>query len=185
MRVIAGEKRGMRLTAPKGSAVRPTGDKVRGAVFNTLQNRVPEAVFVDLFGGSGAMSIEAVSRGAQQAWIFDIAVESIKAIKTNVDRAGFNDRVLIHKKSADKAPDILKNSEVICDILFLDPPYADLSRYLPVVEDCVQKKIIKNDGIILIEHEKSVIMPISVSDFRQTKTKRYGITMITYYERGE
>ncbi len=185
MRVIAGEKRGLKLIAPKGDAVRPTADKVRGAVFNTLQNRVPGAVFVDLFGGSGAMSVEAVSRGASEAWIFDIAAQSLKAIKSNITRAGFDSRIHIKKKSADKAADTLAKNGVHCDILFLDPPYADVSRYWEAAEAFIQKKIIKNDGIILIEHEKSVIMPLAISCFTQTKSKRYGITRITYYERGE
>ena len=185
MRVIAGEKRGLKLIAPKGDAVRPTADKVRGAIFNTLQNHVPGAVFVDLFGGSGAMSVEAVSRGAREAWVFDIASSSLKTIKTNIARAGFESRVHVQKKAADKAADYLKFMDVQADILFLDPPYAEVPRYFSAAEAFIQKKIIKNDGIILIEHEKSVIMPIAISEFRQTKAKRYGITMITYYEKGE
>ena len=87
--------------------------------------------------------------------------------------------------SADKAADTLAKNGVHCDILFLDPPYADVSRYWEAAEAFIQKKIIKNDGIILIEHEKSVIMPLAISCFTQTKSKRYGITRITYYERGE
>ena len=183
MRVIAGEKRGLKLTSPKGDLVRPTADKVRGAIFNTLQNRVPGAVFVDLFGGSGAMSVEAVSRGAREAWVFDIAGASLKTIRDNVTRAGFEDRIAIRKKSADKAAEFLENRGVTCDILFLDPPYAEVPRHVESALAFIQKKIIANDGIILIEHEKSVIMPVALSDFVITKTKGYGITQITYYEK--
>ncbi len=91
MRVIAGEKRGTKLVSIDGDFIRPTTDKVKGAVFNSVQVELREAqVFVDLFGGSGAMGIEALSRGIPQAYFFDISRNSIGIIKKNLKLTGFH-----------------------------------------------------------------------------------------------
>jgi N6-adenine-specific methylase len=93
MRIIAGEKRGKKLVTITGDTIRPTADKIKGAIFNSLQNEIREAaVFVDLFSGTGAMGLEALSRGVALGYFFDCSSESIKTTKKNIDLLGYEDR---------------------------------------------------------------------------------------------
>jgi len=182
MRVIAGEKRGMKLTVPPGKDIRPTTDKVKGAVFNTIQMALHGAqVFVDLFGGSGAMGIEALSRGVEEAWFFDISPKSMAVVEANLKRAGFGHRAHCRVMAADEAIRHLAARGIQCDFVFMDPPYAQGGESVDLITSIIDKKIMKSDGIIMMEHEKSVIMPLAIKNFEKYKEKRYGITLISYY----
>lgn len=182
MRIIAGEKRGLKLMMPAGDAIRPTTDKVRGAIFNTLQTVLGEAeVFVDLFGGSGAMALEALSRGIPEAWIFDVSKASMAVIKKNIEKAGYTDRVHCGLMSARAAVSYLADRGGTGDLIFMDPPYAEGDASLALIEAIWDKKILKSDGFIMMEHEKSVIMPLCIKGYQRLKEKKYGITVISYY----
>ncbi len=183
MRVIAGEKRGLKLSAIKGDWIRPTSDKVKGAVFNSIQLRVSEAeVFVDLFGGSGSMGIEALSRGIPKAYFFDISRDSIEIIRKNLKLAGYEKRGEVRHCSAEEGISMLADRGIRCDVIFMDPPYKDGEDMIRLLEKISDKKILNSDGIIMMEHEKSVIMPLGINLFEKTKEKKYGSTLISYYE---
>lgn len=182
MRVIGGERRGLKLNAPRGKAVRPTADKVKGAIFNTIQWELASAeVFVDCFGGSGAMAIEALSRGVKTAWIFDTAPASIDLIHSNLHKARYENRAHCLKTDARSGIDILAAKGVAADLIFMDPPYAMAAASARLCGQIVAKKILKSTGIIMIEHEKSVIMPVVCSTLKHCKQKSYGITVVDYY----
>lgn len=186
MRIIAGDKRGLRLKSPAGNDVRPTADKVRGAIFSAIQNDIHDkTVFVDLFAGSGAMGIEALSRGAERAYFFDVAGKSLGIIRENLKRAAYTDRAIVMKRPAFEALRYLAKEKICCDVIFMDPPYAMGKDTISLIQKIADEKILNNDGIIMIEHEKSVIMPISVKNMIRTKEKKYGITIITTYKQGE
>lgn len=183
MRVIAGEKRGMNLYSPEDQAVRPTTDKIKGAIFNSIQNHLYEAhVFVDLFGGSGAMGIEALSRGVAEAWFFDTAKASITLINKNLTKAGFNSRAHVIQTSANAGIQRLSQAGIQGDIFFLDPPYAMGKEIPEILTQIMEKKCLKNDGIIVIETDKNVIIPTIVDRLTCVRQKVYGITKISSYE---
>jgi 16S rRNA (guanine966-N2)-methyltransferase len=183
MRIIAGEKRGLKLLEPKDQRIRPTTDKVRGAVFNTLQGRLADAgVFVDLFGGSGAMGIEALSRGVEKAYFFDKDRDSVALIGRNLKKAGYEGRATLMQMPAAGAAGWLAAQGITCDFLFMDPPYVLGPEMPELIADIFVKKIVKTDGILMMEHEKSVIMPVSIAGFNKVKEKKYGVTVISYYE---
>lgn len=182
MRIIAGEKRGMKLMEPKDQRIRPTSDKIKGAIFNTIQMSLAgSAVFVDLFGGSGAMGIEALSRGVASAWFFDTDGDSVALMEKNLEKTGFTGRSHLHRCSATAGIAMLSTRQVACDFIFMDPPYVKGSEAIALIESIASKKILKSDGIIMMEHEKSVIMPLTIADYVKIKEKRYGITVISYY----
>lgn len=186
MRVIAGEKRGMVLYSPKDQKVRPTADKVKGAIFNSIQNEISSAsVFVDVFGGSGAMGIEALSRGAAEAWFFDCARESIALIKKNVQKAKYEKRAHICHCPAEKGLLLLEKNGIAADVFFLDPPYVKVKETIGLLEIIQGKKLLKKDGIIMIEHDKNDIIPSCIKNFLNIKTKTYGMTCISFYVFGE
>lgn len=183
MRVIAGEKRGLKLSAIKGDWIRPTTDKVKGAVFNSIQFRLGEARnFIDLFGGSGAMGIEALSRGVPQAYFFDISRDSVGVIKKNLKLAGYENRAKVTCCPAAEGLSLLERNAVRCDVIFMDPPYKDGVEAVTLIKKISDKKILNSDGIIMMEHEKSVIMPLEINLFEKTKEKKYGSTIVSFYE---
>lgn len=121
MRVIAGTAGGRRLVVPKGDRTRPTADRVREAVFSSLQPRLPGARVLDLFAGSGAMAIEALSRGADHAVLVERARPALAAIRANLDTAGVADRAEV---VAADLPGALDRVTGTFDVVLLDPPYA-------------------------------------------------------------
>lgn len=182
MRITGGERRGMKLAQLKGMAVRPTTDKVKAAIFNAIQWDVRDAeVFVDCFGGTGAMALEALSRGVEEAWIFDSAPKSIRLIRQNVAKARYEDRAHIVETPAASGLKRLAASGIQADLIFMDPPYRMTQEPVDLAQFISEKKIVKSQGILMIEHEKSVIMPLIMGHFTQMKHKVYGITAVDFY----
>lgn len=184
MRIIAGEKRGKKLVSITGDNVRPTTDKIKGAIFNTLQSEIRDAkVFVDLFSGTGAMGLEALSRGVERAYFFDSSKESIQIIKKNIALTGFESRSKVYNLSAKNGLELLEQNKVSCDVVFMDPPYSKWEEILKMMAILSEKEILSDSGKLVIESEKSVIMPIVKNNLTCYKSKKYGITTISYYSR--
>ncbi|MFD2235306.1 16S rRNA (guanine(966)-N(2))-methyltransferase RsmD [Phaeospirillum tilakii] len=123
LRLVAGTHRGRRLVAPPGRIARPTADRVRQALFDMLAHgglvELEEARVVDAFAGSGALGLEALSRGAARAWFLDTHPESLAAIRANVASLGEEGRARVLRADATRPPP----AEAACDLLLLDPPY--------------------------------------------------------------
>ena len=130
MRIISGDARGRKLFAPSGEDTRPTADRIRESLFNILSNRVWDAEVLDLFGGTGAMALEALSRGAAHAVIVDSDREAIRAIQRNAEgvlKDALNERAKIIRADYRAAIDAMP--EVRFDLVFLDPPYRMTDAY--------------------------------------------------------
>jgi len=182
MRVIAGDKRGKKLASIPSDKIRPTTDKVKGAIFNSLQFELKNArVFVDLFSGSGAMGIEALSRGIETAYFFDVSQESIDLIKKNIALTGYESRAKVFKIPGIKGLEMLSQNKVPCDIIFLDPPYIQGESTGKILEIISEKEILSENGKVVIESEKSVIMPLEKKNLVCYKSKNYGNSIISYY----
>ena len=164
----------------EGMSIRPTTDRVRESIFNLIQGYIFDSRVLDLFGGSGALSFESLSRGAESAVIVDVDQKSIKVIKENAERLRFLDEVMILNKSAE---DYLKSATEKFHIVFLDPPY-NKGFIKPVIESIVEKNILEDDGIIVLESdhidEHGEFDGLSI-----VKQKRYGRTFVTIYQRGD
>lgn len=175
MRVITGLARGRKLETLSGEDVRPTTDKIKEAIFSSIQFQIQGRRFLDLFGGSGQMGIEALSRSASQAVIVDSRKESVEVIKRNLNNTGLTkDARVINMDSI--AFLNLKNDPF--DIAFLDPPYGSglLQKALPLVV-----KIMNKGGTIVCEHPIDEQMEELVGDFVLSKQRRYGKIMISLY----
>ncbi len=182
MRIIAGEKRGTHLVTLKGQNIRPTSDKIREAIFSSLQfDLLGAKIFVDLFAGSGAMGIEALSRGVEKAYFFDVSNESLSTIKENLKKTNYENRGFVLKKRAKEAINYLSKQKIKCDFIFLDPPYSQGQSLIDLLNHINQKEILENYGKIVIEAEKSVIMPIEKSKLLCYKKKKYGNTLVRFY----
>ena len=132
MRIIAGKYRGRNLRA--GDAFRPTSDRVRETLFNILQNRIEGAVFVDAFAGSGAVGIEALSRGASMVFFVETNKKALQVLESNLSFCD-EGKWRIFTLTAHKGLDVVRNTSPQVDLLFLDPPY-DYDRYSDLLQTC-------------------------------------------------
>ncbi len=176
MRIIGGEARGRRLFAPSGDDTRPTSDRTRESVFNILRNDVPDAVVLDLFGGTGALALEALSRGARKAAICDISPAAISVINRNAECVLPNDarsRVKVVRGDYKRAISALAGWRFT--LTFLDPPYRMNEYYSDALTRLVQADLLEKDSIIVIEREKgcAISLPEEIEiydsrDYRDT-----------------
>ena len=176
MRVITGVARGKRLITVQGNdIVRPTGDKVKEALFSSIQFDIEGRRILDLFAGSGQLGIEALSRGAESATFVDVNDASIKVIKQNLANTSLEELSTVQK--SDYSTFALRCSQKF-DIAFLDPPYQ-----AGILEDAVSKTIplMSNYGKIFCEHPLELKLPESIDNFSVVKIYRYGKTLVTVY----
>ncbi|MBQ6825333.1 MAG: 16S rRNA (guanine(966)-N(2))-methyltransferase RsmD [Clostridia bacterium] len=177
MRVITGSARGKRLVTPAGLDVRPTPDRVKEGIFSALHFDIEGRRVLDLFAGSGQLSIEALSRGAESAVIVDNSVNSLKAVRSNIEACGFSDKARVIQ--SDYASFCAMSRDTF-DIVFLDPPYNEgllmpaLKAVLPLVSDY---------GIIVCEHPMDVKLEESIGGFAVSKVYRYGKVLVTVYRK--
>ncbi len=175
MRVIAGSAKGRKLTAPKGYRTRPTLDRVKEAIFNTIAQYVPDARVLDLFAGTGSMGIEALSRGAIHCTFVEQWNEAIKHINRNIDQLTFKDKSIVVRGDVQK---VLDNLVDIYDIVFLDPPYGE-DILIPVLNKV--NRVVSEAGIIVVETEIKFLLPLECDKFQLFKQSRYGDTQVGYY----
>lgn len=179
VRVISGSARGLKLNKPGDDRVRPTTDRVKESMFNIVQDWVYDSQVLDLFAGSGALGIEALSRGASQAVFCDNSLDSIKIIKSNIEKAKVVDRSQIVSGDFKRCLRDMEAKNQSFDMIFVDPPYYKglFEEVLDTIRSC---KILKKDGIVIVEHDAK--RPIGqVEGLEVYKEKKYGITMLTFY----
>lgn len=176
MRVVSGKAGGISLQSPRGKSVRPTAGRVKEALFNILGNLVPGALFIDLFAGSGAVGIEALSRGARQCIFVEKSAVNINVIKNNLNKTGLESLARIIKKDAFSALAKLDREGVKVDIVFLDPPYKT-DMITPILLYFGKSNLI-NDGLIVIEHESKNVKLFAGYDL--TMQKKYGDTVLSF-----
>lgn len=173
LRIIGGSKRGLKLIGFEGDSVRPTTDRVKENIFNIIAPYVTDASTLDLFGGTGALSIEALSRGARKAVVCDVAESSLSIIRTNLAKAEFSAAAQVVK--ADAVQYISATDESF-DIIFIDPPYNTdlLEKALAAI---AKNPRICPDGIIVCERDYEKELP-NLSGLDVVKDKKYGRVQI-------
>lgn len=177
MRVIAGYAKGTRLKAPKGTLVRPTADKVKEALFSILGSRVIGAVFLDLYAGSGAVGIEALSRGAEKVVFVDNQRNNIALIKENLQITRLSEQAHLINADVTKAILSLNREDFKADLVFLDPPY-NISDPGDIVNKLLESDMLKEGGLIVAEH---AYKNRQWSDlFEKVRQKKYGDTCLTF-----
>lgn len=179
MRVITGKARGVVLKTPNGMATRPTADRVKEALFNIIQFDVPTARVLDLFGGTGQLGIEALSREAKSAVFVDEREDACRLIKENLKRTKLEQfaRVIRSDYMA-----YLKTCRDKFDIIILDPPYAEvfLENSLKMITEI---DILQSGGIIVTERPVGKELPWNFEGFERSRDYKYGNTLITIYRK--
>lgn len=162
MRIIGGEARGRRLFAPSGNETRPTSDRTRESLFNILSFDVPGSVVLDLFGGTGALALEALSRGAEFACVSDKSQQAAKIIERNAQivlGSEMKDKILIHTADYKKAISLFGNQKF--SLVFLDPPYAMETAYREAVDLLIAGDMLTEDTLIIMERNKNTKIELS------------------------
>lgn len=173
MRIIAGEWRGRTIKAPSGKQVRPTADRAREAWMSTLQHDIPDARVVDLCAGSGALGLEALSRGAASCDFVDLSEPALRMIRENIATLGAGERSHVHR--ADALRFVRKPGSAPWDIAFSDPPY-----HLGIAQRLAEAWLAAPfSRILTLEHEIEAGMPPGGT------TRKYGGTGITTWRRAE
>jgi 16S rRNA (guanine966-N2)-methyltransferase len=187
MRVIAGTYRSRPLVAPKGLGTRPTSDRLRETLFNVLAPRIEGAVFVDLYAGSGAVGIEAISRGAREAIFVENAEPALKAIRQNLSSLGIKGNYALESRSAAAALKRLAAALRTVDILFLDPPYASASDYENTLtllgNECAS--LFAPNGIVIAEHIKKRGLAEDYGQLHRYRLLKQGDAALSFYRASE
>lgn len=178
MRIIAGDFRGRRLHAPKGYTIRPTIDRVRESVFNIIAAKVPGARVLDLFAGTGAMGLEALSRGALFCLFVDKGAEAVHLIRENVQLCTVQDRSRIIQGSADLVIRRLGLEGELFDLVFMDPPYGKgyIEKTLRIIG-----VLVRSDTLVIGERHVKDKPPLVPAMWQTNSERRYGDTLISVY----
>lgn len=178
MRIIAGTAKGKPLKAPQGKNTRPTLDKVKEALFGSIQFDIEGAVVLDLFAGSGSLGLEALSRGAQRAVLNDCDRQCAQLIRDNAQSAGLMDRCDIYCMDYRALLTRLASLHQQFDFAFLDPPYGQDAGVEAAVA-LFEKKLLKKDAFVILEHgAKETIQDNEL--FVVKRNRRYGSTALSY-----
>ena len=175
MRIVGGKIKGRNLVSFKGEEIRPTSDQARESLFNVLQFKIAGKKFLDLFSGTGAVGIEAYSRGASKVYLNDLSKDSIAVIKKNLALINNPDEIITLNQNA---LTVLSNPPELFDIIFIDPPYKS-GLYTEVIN--LSKNALKDDGIIILESEDE--LKIEDSDFIVYDKRKYGRARFSFLKR--
>lgn len=179
MRVISGTARGLRLTSPNGDATRPTLDNVKEAIFRMLFDKVGDAKVLDLFAGSGALGIEALSRGAALCVFSDKSKEAVRVIGENLEKSRTKDKAKVINADFLDTLSRLSLEGQRFDIIFLDPPYA--KDFLgQALEKIASLSLLENGAVVVAELDDGT--DFDTQNFRICKDKKYGRVRINFLE---
>jgi len=179
MRVITGSARGVQLKTPDGMVTRPTTDRVKEAMFSIIHFDIPGADVLDLFGGTGQLGIEALSRGAKSAVFVDAGEPACRLIRENLKRAKFERQGNVIRSDY---LDYLSRTKQQFDIILLDPPYAEV-----FLENALKRiteiDILRSNGIIVTERPMGKELPWEYEGYERSRDYKYGKTLLTIYRK--
>ena len=172
MRIISGTARGTKLYTLEGKTTRPTLDRVKESLFNIIQNKIQDSIFLDLFSGSGAIGLEAASRGAKKSILCDKSKDAIKIIKNNTEKTHLENKVEIINKDF---IDLLKCDIKKIDIVYIDPPYK--TNYIfESLKIITENNILNEDGLIILEtdEQERILKHIDKLKLEVIDQRKYG-----------
>ena len=181
MRIISGSARGTNLFTLDGLNTRPTLDRVKESLFNIIQNEIPESVFLDLFSGSGAVGLEAASRGAKKTILCDKSKDAIKIINKNIEKTHLKEKVELYNVDY---KELLKNKvKEKIDIIYIDPPY-DSDFAVDAVKLLIENKLVDEKSLIIIEtdQEERILKQLENEKLKIqiTDKRKYGRAIIIF-----
>ncbi len=183
MRVIAGKYRSRRLAAPQGMETRPTSDRLRETLFNVVAPRVAGSVWLDLFAGTGAVGIEALSRGARMVYFVESARRAAQTIRSNLESLQIEEGFEVIERDVAVALRMLDAEAIVCDFCFLDPPYRKMDDYEQVLGFLSQSRLLKPNSVVIAEHDKHFDPGEVFGSLRRHRKLRQGDAVLSFYGR--
>jgi len=180
MRVIAGIYKGRRLKTLEGLSVRPTSDRLRETIFNILTPRIEAARFADICAGSGAIGIEALSRGARHVTFVESSLKAARIISENLRNCGIRADYRVINREAIRALKSLASENAQFDIIYFDPPYnSDL--YTPVMWVIAKHDLLAENGVVIVEHRRQTPLLPNYDQLRPYRQLAQGESLLTFY----
>ncbi|MGP1907372.1 16S rRNA (guanine(966)-N(2))-methyltransferase RsmD [Metabacillus sp. JX24] len=184
MRVVSGSCKGRPLKAVPGTSTRPTTDKVKESIFNIIGPYFDGGLAVDLFGGSGGLGIEALSRGMDTCIFVDREAKAVATIHKNLEACRFQGQAEVYRNDAERALKAMAKRELSCELMFLDPPYKK-QKLKALIELIDELNLVKTGGIIVAEHDHDVELPETIGSFVMTRKETYGISGVSIFAHTE
>lgn len=179
MRVISGNLKGRRLFSLKGQTLRPTSDRVKEAIFDILQDQIRGRKVLDLFAGTGALGIEALSRGAKSSVFVEESTRSLSALRRNIEECRLKERAEVLGREARAAIKILEARGDSFELIFLDPPYGKgLARR--ALEALGKSSIVASGTLVVAEHSLSEELDF-IPSWQRVDRRRYGSTQVSFF----
>lgn len=185
MRVIAGKYKSRRLDAPPGMQTRPTSDRLRETLFNVVAASIEGSVWLDLFAGSGAIGIEALSRGARSVYFVEAAGAATRTIRKNLHTLEIEDGAEVIERDAATALRMLDAQAATCDFVFLDPPYRKMGDYEQVLGFLSQSQLLAPQSQVIAEHDKHFDPGNEFGSLQRYRSLRQGDAVLSFYRRQE
>lgn len=185
MRVIAGQFRSRPLKAVPGEATRPTSDRLRETLFNVLHAMRPVegTVFIDLFAGTGAVGIEALSRGARQVYFVEQAKKAAAVVRQNLQALGIRDGYEVIEREANPALRLLDSGAVRSDFVFIDPPYVETDAYEDALSFLSQSRLLTPESVVIAEHDKRSDLQDAYGALVRFRKLVQGDAVLSFYRR--
>lgn len=178
MRIIAGDLKGKKLFSIKGRTTRPTSDRLRESIFNILSNRFKAAFVLDLFAGTGALGIEAISRGALYSYFIDSKTEAISVIRKNIKDCKLEDKSDVIQWDIKKSLRCMEALTSKMDLVFMDPPYNN-NLIEPTLLNLQLSGCMQKGACIVIEHSSKETIPGSLKEFSIIDQRKYRNTLLS------
>jgi len=183
MRVIAGKYKSRRLIAPPGADIRPTSDRLRETLFNVVVPDLPESVWIDLFAGTGAIGIEAISRGARMVYFVESSNRATRIIRKNLAQLDIVDGFEVIEREVPVALRLLDSQAVFCNFCYLDPPYRKMESYEEALGFLSQSRLLDPTGLVIAEHDKHFDPGEEFGSLRRKRKLRQGDSVLSFYRR--
>jgi 16S rRNA (guanine966-N2)-methyltransferase len=179
MRIIGGEFKGKKLASFRGTATRPTADHLRESIFNIRASDIQGAIVLDLFAGTGALGLEALSRGAAAAVFIDSEIPAVKIIEKNIESCRVRDRSRVIRWDIRRNLNCFPPAVPVFDLVFMDPPYnADLIN--PALRHLINRGVLINNASLIIEHASTEPIASGIAGFELTDQRTYGKTVVSF-----
>ncbi len=181
MRVIAGKFRSRRLKGPMTLRIRPTSDRLRETLFNVLGPSVEDSFFVDLYAGTGAVGIEAISRGAREAVFVEANAKAARIIRENLESLAIRGGAELIEADAVRGLEKIAGRRLVADFLFLDPPYEQTEEHLRVLEFLDTGHVVAPYGLVIVEHSRKTVLPLRFTRLERTRLLEQGDAALSFY----
>ncbi len=185
MRIIAGSYRGLRLKTLRGQSLRPTSDQMRETLFDVLDERIRGARFLDLYAGTGAVGMEALSRGAVEAVFVERRRSAVELIRRNLINLEIHTGFQVMACGAETAISRLVDDGARFDFVFLDPPYAAIREYHSTLRECGRSGILHPEGLVIVEHARHHRLEERYGTLARFRLLRHGDSQFAFYRTAE